>query len=379
MKTRTYRRLSALAVSTAVAYAIVLQAHCYSAITNEKATSGTAKSLVWTQATPAAGWSARSGHVAVVFQDKLWVLGGYDIHNDCLNDVWSSTDGQNWTPVLVSAPWPARRDHAVMVFQGRIWVMGGRAISVIGNLNDVWCSSNGFEWENVVEDAPWSPRYDFGANVFGGSIFVLGGFGSLGESGTQINDIWSSPDGESWMQVSPHALWVERESAQCAVFRDRLWMLGGVRSISESPWSVFLNDVWSTLDGITWSQICDAATWHARSSHAVAVFKNQLWVLGGGYITGSGPGAYIVRLHDVWNSADGADWTQEPDAPWSPRAGHTVAVFDNKLWILGGWAQDPGKDSSPVNDVWYAETDPNAAFSGTPVSGDAPLAVDFTD
>jgi hypothetical protein len=44
----------------------------------------------WTQATPAAQWSARNGHAAVVFNGQMWVLGGLNADgNTFLNDVWS--------------------------------------------------------------------------------------------------------------------------------------------------------------------------------------------------------------------------------------------------------------------------------------------------
>src|SRR5690606_13130843 len=57
-----------------------------------------------------------------------------------------------------------------------------------------------------------------------------------------------------------------------------------------------------------------------RGSHGVVSFKKRLWVLGG--MTGSG------RVNDVWSSTDGVSWTQEiANAPWSARNGHQVVVY----------------------------------------------------
>ena len=55
------------------------------------------------------------------------------------SDVWSSTDGETWTestppndkngnPVVKNNKnwWAARGNHASVVFQDKIWVMGGR-------------------------------------------------------------------------------------------------------------------------------------------------------------------------------------------------------------------------------------------------------------
>ncbi|MFA7162277.1 MAG: hypothetical protein WC083_06880, partial [Candidatus Methanomethylophilaceae archaeon] len=50
--------------------------------------------------------SARSDHQALVYDGKMWVLGG-----SSRNDVWCSTDGESWTQVTSSAGWSARDRH----------------------------------------------------------------------------------------------------------------------------------------------------------------------------------------------------------------------------------------------------------------------------
>ena len=63
-----------------------------------------------------------------------------------------------------------------------------------------------------------------------------------------------------------------------------------------------------------------------------------MWVLGG-----SGP-----NTNDVWASSNGTNWTQvTPAAPWSPRYGLGVVVFNNQMWVLGGYV-----DTSGFDDVW---------------------------
>ncbi len=62
--------------------------------------------MTWTQATSAASWSTRWQHTSVVFDNKMWVMGGYG--GSYLHDVWYSTDGTNWTCATSAAPWSAR-------------------------------------------------------------------------------------------------------------------------------------------------------------------------------------------------------------------------------------------------------------------------------
>ncbi len=84
------------------------------------------------------------------------------------------------------------------------------------------------------------------------------------------------------------------------------------------------------------------ADFSARHGHSTAVFDNKLWVIGGN--DGSS------RLNDVWSSADGNNWTQEIEsADFLNKYGQASAVFDNKLWVIGGY------NGTLFNDVWYLD------------------------
>ena len=102
--------------------------------------------LTFRQNSNSAPWSTRYGLGCVVFQDRLWVLGGtVTLHDGTqTNDVWSSEDGSNWRQETASAPWTPRWGHAVFAFVGKLWVIGGLAsVEPIRNLNDIWSSPDG--------------------------------------------------------------------------------------------------------------------------------------------------------------------------------------------------------------------------------------------
>lgn len=47
---------------------------------------------------------------------------------------------------------------------------------------------------------------------------------------------------------------------------------------------------------------------------------------------------------------DGLNWGEAtPAADFSVRAQHAVAVFDDKLWVVGGLSND-----APINDIWFS-------------------------
>jgi hypothetical protein len=101
--------------------------------------------MTWTQATANAGWSARYGHTSVVFDNKMWVMGGYD--GSYRNDVWYSSDGVTWIHALTNAQWSGRAIQASDVFDNKMWIIGGLTTIYPYSYRDVWYSTglNGIE------------------------------------------------------------------------------------------------------------------------------------------------------------------------------------------------------------------------------------------
>ncbi len=249
----------------------------------------------WIQAAEHAGWSPRIT-TAAVFDNRLWVLGGANgnvlsAKTAFFNDVWWSLDGVTWTQATGQAGWSARGTAAV-VFDGKLWVLGGLSQG-LATSNDVWWSSDGALWTQATEHAEWSAR---GAPsvVFDDKLWILGGMGSGGSSFK--NDVWWSPDGATWTRATADADWPARAGHTTAAFDNRLWILGGMAG---SGISTTRNDVWWSLDGTAWTRAAMNASWSARWFHAAAAFDNRLWVLGGtGTLSGS------TADNDVWHTAD---------------------------------------------------------------------------
>ena len=60
---------------------------------------------------------------------------------------------------------------------------------------DVWQSENGgLRWKNYAA-SPWKERWQHCAVIHDDRMFILGGWG-----GYFMNDVWSSPDGLYWIQ-----------------------------------------------------------------------------------------------------------------------------------------------------------------------------------
>jgi hypothetical protein len=167
-----------------------------------------------------------------------------------------------------------------VVFDGKMWILGGTENYYFGDerslKNDVWYSSDGCEWTQVTPAAGWSPRAYHQAVVLGGKIYILGG-GNYVPQYHAKNDVWSSADGRTWTEVAGAAPWHPRLWFSAVAYRDRLWVLGGWSNEPSKNWG----DVWCSRDGRTWHELITAACWKARHEHSAYVFRDKLWVAGG--------------------------------------------------------------------------------------------------
>lgn len=297
-------------------------------------------------------WFRRHGHTTVTLDGRIWVMGGWwwrgnhpQAGPDEFRDVWSSSNGRSWQRHTESAGWGKRAHHASVAFNGRLWVMGGEALGV--TYNDVWSSADGVTWVNH-STAPWSKRSGHAAVVFNNRMWVIGGT----DGG---NEVWSSPDGLAWTLETASPGFSARFWHGAAVLNGRIWVAGGTAGGT---------DVWSSADGVNWTLATSSPGWGARYGLTLQAYNNKLWALGG-FQAGAG------YLDEVWSSADGVSWTQQPSAPWVGRRWHTSAVFDARLWVLGG------SDGETRSDVWsYTEPTPSLEVreSGSQLAHNQPSA-----
>lgn len=178
-------------------------------------------------------------HTSLVFDNKMWIIGG------CLtmmgsilaNDVWYSTDGKNWTCATNSAQWSKRDSHRSVVFDNKMWIVGGYVQAPpygVGPARDVWYSSDGITWNCAVDSAQWSKRCGFTLVAFSGKMWLLGG---EDEEDNALNEVWSSTDGATWVHEPENAEWTGRRNHTSVVFDNKIWIMGGLSDTSQ-------NDVW---------------------------------------------------------------------------------------------------------------------------------------
>lgn len=316
---------------------------------------GEARAPDWVRVSADAGWRARDSQGELVYAGRMWILGGwFDSFEPTPRDVWSSPDGATWTRVVETAPWKHGDLPMTLVFDDAMWFMGGWHNGRLPGWsagNEVWRSTDGERWERVTANAAWSPRLAAGAVEFRGRMWILGGTENyyFGDDSSLKNDVWSSDDGKTWTLATANAGWSPRAYHQAVVHDDKIWVLGGGNYVPDYHAK---NDVWSSEDGEHWTRATESAPWSPRLWFSAVEYRGRIWVLGGWSNDPS------KNWGDVWHSQDGKTWTEwKSETTWKPRHEHSAFVFDDKLWVVGGHA-------SPLNsEVWSLHV-PEDWFSG---------------
>tara|TARA_R110001583_G_scaffold32964_3_gene111789 strand:+ start:63 stop:1415 length:1353 start_codon:yes stop_codon:yes gene_type:complete len=293
-----------------------------------------------------AAFSARRNHTITEFNGKLYLIGGQD-DSIAYKDVWSSEDGKDWTLVTEDAfGFFPKSNHTAIVFKEKLWVIGG-------GFSDVWSTSDGETWTRNETSPDFDSREGHSTVVYNDKLWVIGG-----TSGSdQKNDVWSSEDGLVWEQVAESTQFSPRTDHTTVVFEDKMYLIGGtaVENFSAS----FMNDIYTSTDGINWVEVDPSTVFDVRAEHTSVVFDNKLWVIGGwqAVVNQSTTEQEVTTFADAWYSENGTDWVQiSANEAYAARLGHATTLFGNKILVTGGLDINQNANSRiHSNDVWIIE------------------------
>jgi hypothetical protein len=243
-----------------------------------------ADGAAWDLVSREAPWRHSDLPMTLVFRDRMWLLGGWTDgrlpSHGATSEVWSSADGRAWDLVTPGAEWSPRCAAGAVVFKDRMWILGGTENYYFGDQsslkNDVWSSADGKTWRRETAAAPWSPRAYLQAAVHDGKIWVIAG-GNYVPAYHATNDVWSSADGVTWELVIDRPPFTPRLWHSVVTYRDHLWLLGGWSNNPSRNWG----DVWYSKDGREWRQLRSNVSWKERHEHSAYVFRDRIWVAGG--------------------------------------------------------------------------------------------------
>lgn len=338
------------------------------------------------QIVSSSNFEGRHGHASVVFpyNDRLalWVVGGRGIAYEKWNfevthrraDVWVYiVEDQRWLKMEnLEGDFFARTDEAFLMEDvldpgdvAPFWERFGHSLDVFPALN---VSATTGEVMGKIN-----------------AMVLLGGFTPRPD-----NDVWMSKDGIRWFRVG-YAPWTGRGYHATAVFRGRLYVMGG-SPLTNDVWAGDFNttgsvetpagrrDVWrmsweAMAPGTgsfeapeTWS-ILDDARWSPRAGHGATVqfsirtneSRGETLYLTGGLA--SWPEGHPLEdgyrgTNDVWKTEDGANWTRVVRAaPWAARAWHSLITWTDLTDVYADVslaARQPNQNEPAAPRIWLA-------------------------
>ncbi len=130
-----------------------------------------------------------------------------------------------------------------------------------------------------------------------------------------------------------------------------MWLLGGWNPEDKVHFPRICNsEVWSSTDGARW-KLEGHAPWEGRHTAGYAVHQDKMWVIGG-------DANQKHYQNDIWNTDDGVHWKLVTDhLLWGNRVLHHTVVHEGRIWVMGGQAL-PQLAPAPKalhHDVWNTE------------------------
>jgi len=287
----------------------------------------------------------RSLHAGIAVGECLYIFGGYDGSNR-VNDFYRfNFKTSKWTQLPASSTLPSARDrHVVVPYDEKIFVFGGYD----GNnrINDFWQYDTEHEAWALVDGTvgqPPTPRHSHSGIEHDGSMYIFAGYdGNYRSDFHRFNFLqrkWSIVPVKG---AAPKA----RYRTSAVAYRNRMLVVGGHDGAKH------LNDFYQfNFDTLEWSLVESTGGVpppSPRDSHSATICGDSMFLFGGS--TGS-------ARNDLYTfSFDSSQWQEVRPPPSSggqkanvpcPRFCHTCEVYDNSLYIFGGY-----DGQQRLNDFW---------------------------
>lgn len=273
------------------------------------------------------------------------------------NDEWTAqTDDENHT---------ARHECSFVQAGDKFYLFGGRENPADLDVYDYQSKT----WSTITASAPADFNH-FQAVEYNGLIWVIGAFKNNDFPNEVPADfVWTyNPATDDWVQgpAVPNAR--KRGSAGLVVYNNKFYVIAGNTDGHDAgfvPWF----DEFDPVTGI-WTSLSDAP--RSRDHFHAGVIGDKLYVAGGRQ---SGPAPDdvfepLIAEVDVYDFTNGT-WSTLPNAQNipTPRAAASVAVFNNELYVIGGEvgidlqgtpvnaALKTTESFNPVNGAWTSRAD----------------------
>ncbi len=274
----------------------------------------------------------RRFHSSEVIYNNIYILGGDDgiiyhkrSDNRMYNPILSLWEKQRSIPI-------GRCQQSSCAINSLIYNFGGYG-AASGDpatyLNDIWCFHPfDNQWEQKSPINPPSPRMGHIAVSYDNKMYIHGGF----DGNDYFDDLWVyDPVANTWTQLFPTVKPAARSDHFATMYNNKLYLMGGVYY---SGSHTFYTDLWEfDFATTTWTQISNACP-SGRGSSTLSVYNDKLYMLGG-YSLGSYHNDFII--YDFTTST----WSVLT-TPLPPLSDHSSSKINDSLFVFGGYSLSSG-------------------------------------
>jgi len=282
----------------------------------------------------------RYGMCSVVYEDKIWIMGGKDQNDSTLNIVECYLPfNDKWD--TLNAPLQTKRfDAAAVVYHDKIYIIGGRDENgMVLNTVESLDMKNDSQWE-ISSDTLVNNREAHTAVVLNDTMFAIGGGAHVFDSANYLDNVEFFNEKDSIWQISDFWKLIQpRLSMATVVVNGAAYTLGGsyfgpnslVERYSPNQGSGLRSDML-----------------YPRSDFAAVTINDTIFVVGG-VTTGVSTVNLIPAIEKYYPEND--EWiqfyTDERNLLDVSRYSLTAVAFYNDIYIFGGKNLEDG----PLNIV----------------------------
>ncbi|MBK9249152.1 MAG: T9SS type A sorting domain-containing protein [Ignavibacteria bacterium] len=206
-------------------------------------------------------------------------------------------------------------------------------------------SSNGF-----------TPRFFHSSSVIEGKIYSVGGSTDPNKTKAATNTLEVyDPASNSWNTVNGSGNFARRYGATSESIEGKIYVIGGADSNAVISCTLDVFDIAKN----EWSTPTTSGVFTPRYALSSVVFNGKIYVIGGGGST-VGNWGNVTEVLEVFDPATNQWSTPTTIGTFSPRRGAATVVFNNKIYLLGGF--DGSKYTTkvdvfdPVTNQWTSPT-----------------------
>jgi N-acetylneuraminic acid mutarotase len=321
--------------------------------------------------------TTRNEHSALIYNGRIYVIGGYDGTNDTNTVYYGAID----TPGGAAPSWTsggtfttARAGHSTVAYNGYLYILGGQTATNT-QTNEVRYAPINADgsigtWNTTTTFTASIGRADMAAFAYQGYMYVVGG---ISGSATYYNDVRSAPINST----GTLGTWVDggnnfttaRAGHTALAYNGYIYVLGGETAAATSSAATVVSttaqDQYAPLNsagGVSAAFATTTAFTTPRAGHASFVYNGFIYVMGGysQYGTGAGTSPNFGRLDNSYyaplntNGSIGS-WTFAA-TNWTPLYNFNVAISNGYIYMIGG------TNSTGKNTLYYSRIESTGLF-----------------